>query len=374
MDTNKHKWDFEKLVGSIRLVHEELAAQAGRAVNIGLTMRNWLIGAYIAEFELHGSDRASYGDSLLSDLSRELRRHEISNTGRRQLYNFLSFYRAYPQIVRTVPAQSRHLLPKTIDSQKVRTVSAQLAIAPEKLLGSLSYSHFELIVALDDDLKRTFYEIECIRGNWSVRELKRQINSLYYERSGLSKDKKKLAALAHESAEIAEPKLAIRDPYIFEFLGLKPREVMSESHLKDQLLDKLQDFLLELGHGFCFEARQKRILIGDTHYFVDLVFYHRVLKCHVLVELKLEQFSHETIGQLNTYVSWYKKNMMTEGDNPPIGILLCTKRVHALVEYALAGMDNGLFVSKYQLELPKKEEMQRFIEEQVRERVDEHKY
>jgi len=367
MNTDKHEWNFEKLVDSVRQVHEELAAQAGRAVNISLTLRNWLIGCYIAEYELRGLDRANYGDRLLGELSRELRRHKISNTGRRQLYNYLAFYRVYPQIVRTVPAQSRHLLPDTIDSEKVRTVSAQLAVVPEKLLGSLSYSHFELLVALDDELKRAFYEIECIRGNWSVRELKRQINSLYYARSGLSKDKKKLAALAREGAETAEPKLAIRDPYIFEFLGLKPREVMSESHLEDQLLDKLQEFLLELGHGFCFEARQKRILIGDTHNFVDLVFYHRILKCHVLVELKLEQFSHENIGQLNTYVSWYKKNMMTEGDNPPIGILLCTQRDRTLVEYALAGMDNGLFVSKYQLELPRKEEMQRFIEEQVRE-------
>lgn len=367
MNTDNHEWNFEELVGAIQQVHEELAAQAGRAVNICLTLRNWLIGAYIAEFELCGSDRANYGDRLLNELSRELGRQKISNTGRRQLYNYLAFYRAYPQIVRTMPAQSRHLLPKTLDDEKVRTVSAQLAIAPEKLLGSLSYSHFELIVVLDNDLKRAFYEIECIRGNWSVRELKRQINSLYYERSGLSKDKKKLAALAREGAETAEPKLVIRDPYIFEFLGLKPREVMSESYLEDQLLDKLQEFLLELGHGFCFEARQKRILIGDTHNFVDLVFYHRILKCHVLVELKLDQFSHENIGQLNTYVSWYKKNMMTQGDNPPIGILLCTQRDQTLVEYALAGMDNGLFVSKYQLELPKKEDVQRFIEEQIRE-------
>jgi len=229
------------------------------------------------------------------------------------------------------------------------------------------------LIVISDETKRLFYEIKCIRGNWSVRELKRKIDSLYYERSGLSKDKKKLAKLAQKGAEAADPKLAIRDPYVFEFLGLKPREVMSESHLEDQLLDKLQDFLLELGHGFCFEARQKRILIGATHNFVDLVFYHRVLKCHVLVELKLEQFNHENIGQLNTYVSWYKKNMMTEGDNPPIGILLCTQRDQTLVEYALAGMDNGLFVSKYQLELPKKEDMQRFIEEQIRETRDERK-
>jgi hypothetical protein len=142
---------------------------------------------------------------------------------------------------------------------------------------------------------------------------------------------------------------------------------MSESDLEKQLLDKLQEFLLELGHGFCFEARQKRILIGDTYNFVDLIFYHRILKCHVLIELKVDAFSHEYIGQLNTYVSWYKRNMMTEGDNPPVGILLCTQKDHALVEYALAGMDNQLFVSKYQLELPRKEEIQRFLEEKMKE-------
>src|SRR5262249_15815813 len=180
-------------------------------------------------------------------------------------------------------------------------------------------------------------------------------------------DQAKLAKLAHAAAETPEPRLAIRDPYIFEFLGLKPREVMSESHLQDQLLDKLQEFLLELGHGFCFEARQKRILIADSYGFIDLVFYHRILKCHVLIELKLEAFSHENIGQLNTYVSWYTKNMMSEGDNPPVGILLCTQKDHALVEYALAGMDNQLFVSKYQLPLPRREDLQRELERTLKE-------
>jgi len=164
-----------------------------------------------------------------------------------------------------------------------------------------------------------------------------------------------------------ESSITIRDPYIFEFLGIKPKEVMGESDIEDALLDKLQEFLLELGYGFCFEARQKRILIGSKHFFVDLVFYHRILKCHVLIELKLHEFNHEHLGQLNTYVSWYKKNVMTDGDNPPVGILLCTVKDHALVEYALAGMDNSLFVSKYQLELPKKEEMQSFIEAQMQE-------
>ena len=195
------------------------------------------------------------------------------------------------------------------------------------------------------------------KHEWNFEELVGAIRQLH----------EKLTALAQEGAESADPRLAIRDPYVFEFLGLKPRGIMSESHLQEQLLNKLQEFLLELGHGFCFEARHKRILIGDTHNFVDLVFYHRILKCHILAEMKLEQFSHKNIGQLNTYVSWYKKNMMSEGGNPPIGILLCTQRDHTLVEYVLVGMDNGLFVSKYQLELPKKEEMQQFIEEQVRE-------
>ena len=373
MNANRRELNFQTLVGAIQQLHSELAAQASRAVNVSLTLRNWLIGCHIAEYELHGADRARYGENLFSELATELGHLKISNSNRRQLYRYLRFYRFYPEIMGTLSPQFISLLPVGIDEpEKVGTSSPQLHVSSEKLLNYLSYSHFDLLVDIDDDLKRTFYEIECIRGGWSVRELKRQINSLYYERSGLSKDKKKLATLAHESAEIAEPKLAIRDPYIFEFLGLKPKEVMSESHLEDQLLDKLQEFLLELGHGFCFEARQKRILIGDTHNFVDLVFYHRILKCHVLVELKLDEFSHENIGQLNTYVSWYKKNMMSKGDNPPIGILLCTQRDSTLVEYALAGMDNGLFVSKYQLELPKKEEMQRFIEKQVRERVDEH--
>lgn len=365
---DKDGMDFKRLVDAIRQVHQDLAAQANRAVNVSLTLRNWLIGCYIAEYELNGADRAAYGEKVLSELAKQL--SDISNCNRRQLYDYLRFYRTYPQIVWTLSAQLRPLLPQSLAPvEKVPTPSAQSGIQPEHLVSSLSYSMFKLLVEVDDETKRTFYEVECIRGNWSVRELKRQIASLYYERSGLSHDKLKLAKLANHHAEPNRAKLAIRDPYVFEFLGLKPKEVMGESHLEDQLIDKLEAFLMELGHGFCFEARQKRILIGDEHFFIDLVFYHRILKCHVLVELKLERFTHENIGQLNTYVSWYRQNMMSEGDNPPIGILLCTEKNHALVEYALAGMDSHLFVSKYQLELPEKAEMQRFIEQQMQ-RID----
>jgi len=358
--------NFHNLVTAILRVHKHLAAQAGKAVNISLTLRNWIIGWYIAEFELQGADRAVYGEKLLTELARELTKVNVSNCNRRQLYRYLQFYRTYPQIVGTLSPQLKPFLPGSSETiEKVGTVSTQLVLVPENLINRFSYSHLEQLFSIDDPLKRAFYEIECMRGNWSVRELKRQIASLYYERSGFSKNKAKLAEIVQQRVESAEPNLAIRDPYIFEFLGIKSKEVMGESNLEDLLLDKLQEFLLELGNGFCFEARQRRILIGETYGFVDLVFYHRILKCHVLVELKVDSFSHEHLGQLNTYVSWFKKNMMTNGDNLPVGILLCTQKDHALVEYALAGMDNNLFVSKYQLELPKKEEIRRFLEQQI---------
>ncbi len=357
---------FERLVATIEQAHARLAAQASRAVNTHLTLRNWLIGLYIAEYEQHGADRARYGDTLLERLSKRLMAAGVSRAEARELRRYRQFYLIYPQIRETLtPEFGITLLPQTKVTNNRESPTPKFGVAAGDVLSRLSFSHIAELLQFDDATKRAFYELECIRGNWTVRELRRQIASLYYERSGLSKDRAKLAALAQEDAERAEPTLTIRDPYVFEFLGLKPQEVMSESHLEDQLLDKLHDFLLELGHGFCFEARQKRILIGDSHNFVDLVFYHRILKCHVLLELKVAAFSHENIGQLNTYVSWFRKNMMSAGDNPPVGILLCTQKDHALVEYALAGIDNGLFVSKYLLELPKKEEMQRFIEEQL---------
>jgi len=346
MNANGHEWNFEELVGTIRHVHAEMAAQAGKAVNLSLTLRNWLIGFYIAVYEQNGADRAEYGAQLLENLSSRLAEGGMDGVASRSLRQYRQFYSVYPEIWQTPSAKTiERLIPTSIwrtlsaKSQTSTPIQKQPTIQAIELIQKLSFSHFAELIVISDETKRLFYEIECIRGNWSVRELKRQIGSLYYERSGLSKNKRKLAELAQKGAEAAEPKLAIRDPYVFEFLGLKSGEVMSESHLEDQLLDKLHAFLLELGHGFCFEARQKRILIGDTHNFVDLVFYHRILKCHVLVELKLERFSHENIGQLNTYVTWYRKNMMTEGDNPPIGILLCTQRDQTLVEYALAGME-----------------------------------
>jgi len=365
--------DLETLAATIQSVHQELARQANKAVNVSLTMRNWLIGYYIAEYELRGSDRAQYGEMVLQRLSDRLTALNVSSCDKRRLEQYLQFQRTYPQIARTVSAQFQILPLKALTAEPTiaRSANAQF---DDRVVNQLSYSHFELLVRLDLPEKRAFYEDQCINGSWSVRQLKRQINSLLFERSQLSTNPKKLvehksrsnASLSENSGSREFP---IRDPYVFEFLGLRPREVMSESHLEDELLDKLQEFLIELGQGFCFEARQRRVLIGDTYYFIDLVFYHRILKCHVLVDLKLDEFTHEHIGQLNTYVSWYDRNIRIEGDNPPIGILLCTDRDHALVEYALAGMDNALFVSRYQLELPSKEELAAQIE-QERSRIE----
>lgn len=364
-------FDFVHLVAAIQQTHVVLADQATKAVNMSLTLRNWFIGQHIAEFELQGADRARYGDKLLSELAQALRDQAVSNVGKRQLYGYLAFYRAYPQIVRTASAQSAQVLLPIATVNTVRTASAPSSalpvIDPDTLITRLSYSHFEQLVELNDPMQRAFYEVEALRGNWSVRELKRQIATRYYQRTGLSSDKAAVTARAHAMAEQADPQHIIRDPYVFEFLGLKPQEAVTEGQLEDALLDKLQAFLLELGHGFCFEARQQRLLIGGEHFFVDLVFYHRVLKCHVLIELKNDAFQHEHLGQLNAYVSYYKQHHMTEGDQPPIGILLCTRKNQELVEYALAGMSNQLFVSRYQVQLPDKEEMAAFLHRAVAE-------
>jgi len=301
-------------------------------------------------------------------LAESLRQAGLARVDARELRRFRQLYLTYSGIREALTPELRRLLHASGPAgDKRESPTPASVVDPKQLVSRLSFTHLAELITLPNPLKRTFYEIECMRGNWSVRELKRQIGSLYYERSGLSRDKEKLAERMRAVADQVEPRLIVRDPYIFEFLGIKSKEVMGESDLEDALLDRIQEFLLELGHGFCFEARQKRILIGETHGFVDLVFYHRILKCHVLIELKVADFAHEHLGQLNTYVSWFKRNVMTEGDNPPIGLLLCTRKDHSLVEYALADLPNRLFVSKYQLELPSREHIQQFLDAQIHE-------
>ena len=372
--------DFESLITTIVQIHHRAQDFATKAVNIGLTLRNWLIGHRIVEFEQNGKDRATYGERLLPELAQRLVKAGLKRVDARELRRFRLLYTVYPQIRETLSPellaqsgiaplimflQSDSSIRESVspESQIVESVSPQLSPVHPDLVQRLSFSHLAELLELTDETHRRFYEIECIRGNWSVRELRRQIASLYYQRSGLSKDKTQLSAMAHAAAETLQPSQIIRDPYIFEFLGLRSQDTMGESDLEDALLDRLQEFLLEMGHGFCFEARQKRILIGGEYFFVDLVFYHRVLKCHILVELKTAAFSHENLGQLNTYVAYYKKHEMTAGDQPPIGILLCTRKNEALVEFALGDISNQLFVSRYAVEMPDKAAMEAFLKQ-----------
>ncbi len=375
---------FNQLIDIINKTHFFLQQRAASAVDRNLTARNWLFGYYIAEFEQKGEDRAQYGERILQKISEQVK--HIKGLSHRNLKLFRQFYFTYPQIGQTVSAQLEPLHIEwdnafsTSDSMLKgigQTVSAQFqeaenkeisGLLPDLLLDRLSFSKFVELIRITDPIKRAFYEIECIKGNWSVRELKRQIASLYFERTGLSKDKAKLSEYSQNKAVLLSPKDVVHDPFFFEFLGLKDRDIIKESDLEQALLDNLQEFILELGHGFCFEARQKRITIDGDYFFIDLVFYHRILKCHVLIELKVEAFNHVNMGQLNTYLNYYKKNEMQEDDNPPVGILLCTDKNHSLVEYATAGMDNQLFISRYQVVLPTKEELKQFIESEIAKR------
>lgn len=371
---------FKELSQFVQNIHLAFARQAGRSVNIALTLRNWLIGFYIKEYEQAGQDRSKYGAHLIETLANDLQKEKIPATSFRSLKQYRQFYDSYPSIGQTASAQLQELFHQNILPTSIgQTVPAQLlsrqffpstsdipSLSPEKLVSELSYSHFVELIKIDEPLKRSFYEIESIRSNWGSRELRRQISVLYYERLGLSKNKENIAKMIETGTYAHEIKDVLREPYMFEFAGVRHEEV-NEATVASALLRQLNTFFLEMGRGFCFEASNKKILIGDQFYFVDLVLYHRILKCHFLIELKVNELNHENVSQLNTYVNYYKKNEMHTGDNLPVGLLLCTEKNEALAEYALGGMDNRLFISKYKLELPSKSEIKEFLEKKLKE-------
>lgn len=368
-DWSKTLHSFNDLASIVQTTHDAAQSSAVKAINRMHTMRNWLIGYYIVEFEQHGKDRAEYGTQLLKKLEERVDRKGLTTT----LFKWArKFYRLYPQMMENLPipicATVMHQL-QPIEN-KEDTIGASMThqfVTPGKtIISHLSFTHLREIMTLDDPLARYFYEQECIKCTWSVRELRRQISTNLYVRAGISANPEKLLSLpsvqGHDSAE-----LQIRQPFTFEFLGLKAQEVVDEHDLEDALISHLQEFILELGKGFCLEARQKRIIIDDEYYYPDLVFYNRILHCGVIIELKNEEFSYENFGQLNAYVSHYRENEMQPGDNPPIGILLCTRKGKKMVEYALAGMDNNLFVSTYMLQLPDKKTLEEFLLKQLEE-------
>ena len=367
--------DFEALVKHISTIQSTLQAQAAHAVNLALTARNWLMGCYIVEFEQNGEDRAAYGEQLLKKLEQRL---NVKGLNERRFREFRRLYLVYPQLKEPIAqyilagSEIRHTLsaefadpirrsPTAESSQYIQSAQNKWITPPEKLFSRLSSTHLNVISPIDNPVKRAFYEMEAIRGCWSVKELERQINSLYYERSGLSQNKETLSALVQRQAMQLQPKDIINTPVTLEFLGLNDRTLVTENDLEQSILDNLQHFLLEMGHGFCFEARQKRILIDGDYFFADLVFYHRILKCHVIVELKIDKFRHEYASQLNLYLNYFKAEVMQPDDNPPVGILLCTEKGDTLVKYATAGLDPNIFVQKYMIELPSEEEIKKFI-------------
>lgn len=378
-DWSQNTHSFDELTKIIRDTHDAAQTTAVKAINRMQTMRNWLYGYYIIEFEQHGKDRAEYGTQLLKRLEERVNRKGLTET---LFKNSRKFYRLYSQMVENIigvisPTVSDKLL-ETKDAsglcdaqmtenehvEKSPTVSDGFRTTGQMIISRLSFSHIVEIMTVDDPLARYFYEQECIKCTWSVRELRRQISTNLYVRTGISSNPEKMLSLpslqGHDNNE-----LQIRQPFTFEFLGLKANEVVDEKDIENALIDHLQDFLLELGKGFCFESRQKRIIIDDEYYYPDLVFYNRILHCGVIIELKDEEFSHQNLGQLNAYVSHYKEHEMQPGDNPPIGILLCTRKGKKMVEYALAGMDNQLFVSTYMLQLPDKKTLEDFLLKQL---------
>jgi len=374
---------FESLVSTIEQTHQHFQQQAVKAVNISLTIRNWLIGYYIVEFEQKGEDRAAYGTRLVDSLAESI---NIKGLGSRYLKLFRQFYFAYSELGGTInqivdlPKKAIYQIVQssTAQLQKIDDVEFAISQLPtdefkngsdvsktesyfHQVLERISFTHLTELIKIEDKTKRTFYELLILKTTPSVKELKRQINTLAYERVGLSSNLEIAVKQLNSKIEPEKSSDAIKSIYTFDFLGLKSDSLIEEKDLESALLNHLQEFIQELGNGFCFEHRQKRILIDDDYFFADLVFYHRILKCHVIIELKIDAFKHEYLSQLNTYVAYYNAEVKLSDDNPAIGILLCTEKGKKLVEYATAGMDNQLFVSKYLLELPKKEQLEAFI-------------
>ena len=388
------KNNFAGLIDNISQVHDVLQGCAAQSVNQLLTVRNWIFGYYIVEYEQNGDDKAKYGEKLLEEIAKKL--SHIKGLRFRQLYVCKGFYLTYPYFLRTVSAKLQALnlgqedILRSVTAKLqcsgnendviLRSVTAKLEtpsqgilspelldgdkLHPELLLSRLTYTHFVELIRVFDPLQRLFYEVEAIKNNWSVRELKRAVNTQLAFRTTMSTNKEAVIAKIKNLKPTTNVEI-IRNPYILEFLDLEEKPEYSETDLEQQILTHLQQFLIELGTGFCFEARQKRITFNNRHYRIDLVFYHRILKCHVLIDLKIHEFDHSDAGQMNLYLNYYKDNEMCDGDNPPVGIILCADKDDTLVEYSTAGMDDRLFVSKYLVNLPKKQVLEAFIRQEI---------
>lgn len=349
--------NYEDLLLGISNLLEEARRVSARSVNAILTATYWDVGRRIIKFEQKGKVTAKYGEEVIERLVEDLTARFGRGFSRRNLFQIRLFYLIYREKVQTVSAQ---LGAKKLRIPKVQTPSAKLPIVFLENIGKifpLSWSLYVRLLSVKDNDARRFYESEAIRGGWSERQLDRQISTQFYERALLSKNKASILKKGQEpkSQDLLTAEEEVKDPTILEFLNLK--DEYSESELEDALIHKLEDFLLELGYGFTFIARQKRLRIGNEWYRIDLLLYHRKLRCLVVIDLKVGKFTHADSGQMNLYLNYVAENMMLPEENPPVGIILCAEKDEAIIHYALEGLKNKVLASRYRLELPKEKEL-----------------
>lgn len=322
--------EYIELIQRIGQIINEAKYNIAKSVNRNMVQAYWNIGRYIVEFEQGGSFKAKYGEALLTNLSKDLKIRFGRGYSRPNLNNMRKFYKYYPIC--------------------------------QNISDKLSWSHFCELIKLDDELERNFYEKQIEKENWNIETLKRQINSSLFLRLAASKDKQGILDLSRKGIQIQKPEDIIKDTYTLEFLNMPEKSIYEESELEEKIINNLQKFLMELGKGFTFVGRQYPILVNNKHYHCDLVFYHRILKCFVLIDLKINSVQHEDVGQMNMYMGYFAKEENMPDDNPPIGIILTRNKDELLVEYATYGMDSNLFVSKYELYLPNREELKRLVD------------
>ena len=332
-DMSKTTIDKDNLLYQrIKEVLEHARQNISHTVNTTVVHAYWQVGKYIVEYEQQGYARAEYGKGVIDNLSKLLTTEYGSGFTATNLKMMRQFYLAFPN--------------------------------SHTLCDQLSWSHYRQLIRISDDDAREYYVQECISANWSVRQLQRQINSMYYERMLASRDKDAVRKEIEQSApKTLQPREIIHDPFILEFLGIKQGEHFLEGDLEQMLISKLQHFLLELGRGYSFVARQKRITLGGKHFYIDLVFYNILARCYVLIDLKIDELTHQDLGQMQMYVNYFTREMMNPGDNPPIGIVLCAEKNDAVVRYTLPEGENQIFAAKYMTYLPTVEELKRLLYE-----------
>ena len=331
---NKTNIRSQGIYDRIRKIIEEARGNVARAINTEMVIAYWQIGREIVEEEQRGKSRASYGKEVLKKLSDKLTVDFGKGFDESNLRNIRAFYLTYPK--------------------------------RDALRHELSWTHYRILMRIEKPEARAFYEIECVKNNWSARELERQKGSLLFERIALSKDKKALMRLAQKGQELQTYEDMIKDPYVLEFTGLAPQSKLYESKLEQALIDNLSRFLLELGKGFTFVARQKRISLDGDHFYIDLVFYNTILKCYVLIDLKIGKLAHQDIGQMQMYVNFYDREMRQTDDNPTVGLILCEDKKEAVVKYTLSKNNRQIFASRYKLYLPSEEELIRELKRERR--------